>query len=129
MKIVMDTNIIVSAFLNPKGIPGEILSLVLTHKIILCYDNRIFSEYAEVLTRSKFDFDYDLVNNFLEFVRNNGEYIIVEPQDIQFDDEDDKIFYDVFKSSDAEYIITGNKKHYPQEENIISPREYKELKT
>ncbi|MDR0582917.1 MAG: putative toxin-antitoxin system toxin component, PIN family [Treponema sp.] len=95
MKIVLDTNILVSAFLNPKGIPGEILSLVLTHKIILCYDNRIFSEYTRVLTRSKFDFDYDLVNNFLEFVRNNGEYIMVEPQDIQFDDEDDKIFVTV----------------------------------
>jgi putative PIN family toxin of toxin-antitoxin system len=129
MRVILDTNIIVSAFLNPKGIPGEILSLVLMHKIIICYGNKIFSEYTDVLSRSKFNFDNDLVNNFLEFIRNNGEYIVAEPQAIQFDDEDDKIFYDVFKSSDAEYIITGNKKHYPQEENIISPREYKELKT
>jgi putative PIN family toxin of toxin-antitoxin system len=119
MRVILDTNIIVSAFLNPKGIPGDILSLVLTHKIIICYDNKIFSEYTDILTGSKFNFDNDLVNNFLEFVRNNGEYIVAESQDIQFDDKDDKIFYDVFKSGDAEYLITGNKKHYPQEENII----------
>jgi putative PIN family toxin of toxin-antitoxin system len=124
MRVILDTNIIVSAFLNHKGIPGEILSLVLTHKIIICYDNKIFSEYTDVLMRSKFNFDNDFVNNFLEFVRNNGEYIVAETQDIQFDDVVDNILYDVFKSSNAEYIITGNKKHYPQEENIISPREY-----
>ncbi|GHT99213.1 PIN domain-containing protein [Spirochaetia bacterium] len=127
MKVVLDTNVIVSAFLNPKGIPGEILSLVLSEKIILCYDNKILSEYTDVLTRSKFNFNKELVNDFLEFVKIYGEYIVAESQDIQFIDEDDKIFYDVFRSSDANYIITGNKKHYPKEENILLPREFKEI--
>jgi putative PIN family toxin of toxin-antitoxin system len=128
MKVVLDTNIIVSAFLNPKGIPGEIVSLVLTRKMKLCYDNKIFSEYSDVLMRSKFDFDNELVNAFLGFIKINGEYTIAESQNIQFNDEDDKMFYDVFKSSGAEYLITGNKKHYPPEEKIISPKEYKDLK-
>jgi putative PIN family toxin of toxin-antitoxin system len=98
MKIVLDTNIIVSAFLNPKGIPGEILSLVLTHKIKVCYDNKIFSEYTDVLTRSKFDFDNELVNAFLDFIKTNGEYIIAESQNIPFDDEDDKMFMTYLKA-------------------------------
>ncbi|GHV96480.1 PIN domain-containing protein [Spirochaetia bacterium] len=127
MKAVLDTNIIVSAFLNPKGIPGEILSLVLSEKIILCYDNKILSEYTDVLTRSKFNFNKELVKDFLEFVKIYGEYIVAESQDIQFIDKDDKIFYDVFRSSDANYIITGNKKHYPKEKNILLPREFKEI--
>ena len=127
MKIVLDTNIIVSAFLNPKGLPAEIVSLVLAKKIILCYDNKILSEYTEVLTRSKFNFNIELIHNFLEFVKNNGEYIVAESQPIQFNDEDDKVFYDVFKSSNAEYIITGNTKHYPRETNIITPKEFKEI--
>ncbi|GHU71655.1 PIN domain-containing protein [Spirochaetia bacterium] len=132
MKVILDTNVIVSAFLNPKGIPAEILSLVLSEKIILCYDNKILSEYTDVLTRSKFNFNRELVNDFLEFVKIYGEYIVAEPQDIQFIDEsdrrsDDKIFYDVFRGSDTNYIITGNKKHYPKEENILLPREFKEI--
>ena len=127
MKIVLDTNIIVSAFLNPQGLPGEIVSLVLTKKIIVCYDNKILSEYTEVLTRSKFNFNIELVNDFLEFIKNNGEYIVSESQKILFTDEDDKIFYDVYKSSDSEYIVTGNVRHYPQERNIITPREFIEI--
>jgi predicted nucleic acid-binding protein len=64
----------------------------------------------------------------LNFIKDNGEYIIAEPQKIKFDDEDDKVFYDVYKSSDANCIITGNKKHFPKEKDIITPREYIELK-
>jgi putative PIN family toxin of toxin-antitoxin system len=127
MKIVLDTNIIVSAFINPKGAPAVIISLVLAGKITLCYDNRIFSEYMEVLKRSKFNFDNILVDAFLDFIKDNGEYIIAEPQNIKFDDEDDKAFYDVYKSCDANYIVTGNTKHFPHEKNIITPREYLEL--
>ncbi|GHV76840.1 PIN domain-containing protein [Spirochaetia bacterium] len=128
MNVVLDTNVIVSAFLNPKGIPAEIVSLVLSEKIILCYDNKILSEYTDVLTRSKFNFNRELVNDFLEFIKTYGEYIVAESQDIQFIDEDDKIFYDVFRSSDTNYIITGNKKHYPKEKNILLPREFKEIR-
>jgi putative PIN family toxin of toxin-antitoxin system len=127
MKIVLDTNIIVSAFINPKGVPAVIISLILARKITLCYDNRIYSEYVEVLRRTKFNFDNILVDGFLGFIKDRGEYIIAEPQNMKFDDEDDKIFYDVYKSSDANYIITGNKKHFPQDKNIITPREYIEL--
>jgi putative PIN family toxin of toxin-antitoxin system len=127
MKIVLDTNIIVSAFINPKGTPGEIISLILAKKITICYDNKIFSEYMEILKNSKFNFDNILVDEFLNFIKENGEYIIAVPQKIKFSDEDDKMFYDVYKSSDAYYIITGNKKHFPKEKNIITPREYIEL--
>jgi putative PIN family toxin of toxin-antitoxin system len=127
MKIVLDTNIIVSAFINPKGIPGEILSLLLAKKITICYDNKIFSEYMEVLKKSKFNFDNTLMDEFLDFIKENGEYIAAVPQTVKFEDEDDKVFYNVYKSSDANYIITGNKKHFPKENNIITPREYIEL--
>ncbi|MDR1893494.1 MAG: putative toxin-antitoxin system toxin component, PIN family [Spirochaetales bacterium] len=127
MKIVLDTNIIVSTFINPKGIPGEILSLVLTKKITVCYDNKILSEYTEVLKKSKFNFNNVLVDDFLNFIKENGEYIIAESQKIKFNDKDDKAFYDVYKSSSADYIVTGNKKHFPQEKYIITPKEYKEV--
>jgi putative PIN family toxin of toxin-antitoxin system len=127
MKIVLDTNIIVSAFINPKGIPSEIISLLLAKKITICYDNKIFSEYMEVLKKSKFNFNSTLIDAFLDFIKDNGEYIVAEPQKIKFDDDDDKVFYDVYKSSGANYIITGNKKHFPKEDNIITPREYMEL--
>jgi predicted nucleic acid-binding protein len=96
-------------------------------KITVCYDNRILPEYMEVLKKSKFNFDNILVDGFLDFTKDNDEYIIAEPQNIKFDDKDDKVFYDVYKSGDANYIITGNKKHFPEENNAVTPREYIEL--
>jgi putative PIN family toxin of toxin-antitoxin system len=53
MKIVLDTNVIVSAFLNPRGLPGEIVSLVLTKKLTVCYDYKILSEYTKILRKSE----------------------------------------------------------------------------
>jgi predicted nucleic acid-binding protein len=68
-----------------------------------------------------------LQGELVDFIKDNGEYIIAEPKAVKFDDEDDKAFYEVYKSSDANYIVTGNKKHFPRETDIITPREYIEL--
>ena len=53
MKIVLDTNVLVSSLLNPDGSPAKILNLILSEKIILLYDNRILNEYYDVLKREK----------------------------------------------------------------------------
>jgi hypothetical protein len=37
------------------------------------------------------------------------------------------MFYDIYRSGDANFIITGNKKHFPKEKNIITPKQYVEL--
>jgi predicted nucleic acid-binding protein len=49
------------------------------------------------------------------------------PQNIRFTDEDDRIFYELYKSSESDFLITGNIKHFPKERNIITPREFIEL--
>ncbi|MBN1308985.1 MAG: putative toxin-antitoxin system toxin component, PIN family [Chitinispirillaceae bacterium] len=56
MTAVLDTNVLVSALLNPYGTPSSILNLIIKEKIILAYDVRILCEYEEVLHRPRFDF-------------------------------------------------------------------------
>jgi putative PIN family toxin of toxin-antitoxin system len=56
VKVVLDTNVIVSALINPYGAPASILGLVLEEKIELCYDTRILIEYRDVVMRPKFGF-------------------------------------------------------------------------
>ncbi len=92
MKIVLDTNVLISSLLNPNGNPAKILNLILSLKIILLFDNRIINEYYNVLKREKF----------------------------QFSDEDDKKFYEVFISS-TDYLVTGNINHFPKEKLIVKP--------
>ena len=124
MKVILDTNIIVSALLSPHGLSAKILNLVLNGKLTIVYDNIIFAEYVDVLNRNKFKLDKELVNLVIDFIAKEGEYVIAEFQNIKFTDEDDKAFYEVYKSGHVDYLITGNKKHFPNEKGIITAREF-----
>jgi len=124
MKIILDSNVIVSALLSPNGLPAKILNLILSGSVTIVYDNLILSEYINVLGREKFKIDKELLEIVIGFIKEEGEYKIAMPQKIKFKDEDDKIFYELFKSGDVDYLITGNKKHFPNEKGIMNPREY-----
>jgi putative PIN family toxin of toxin-antitoxin system len=124
MKIVLDTNVVVSALINASGIPGRILALVLNGKIKILYDNRIIFEYIDVLSRKDFKFTGETINDMMDYFRSDGEFINSEYSNVKFIDETDKKFYEVFKSGEARYLITGNIKHFPKENGIVNPKEF-----
>ena len=124
MKVVIDTNIIVSALLSPRGLSAKLLNLVLEKKIIIVYDNNILLEYLDVLNRDKFKLDKELVNIIINFITKEEEYKTAEFQKIKFNDEDDKAFYELYKNEDVDFLITGNKKHLPDEKNIVTVRSF-----
>jgi putative PIN family toxin of toxin-antitoxin system len=124
MKIALDTNVIVSALLCPQSLPAKILGLVLNGTIRIVYDNNVLVEYIDVLNRDKFKINSEIIKTVLDFITNDGEYIISIPQNVKFSDEDDKIFYELYKSGEVDFLITGNIKHFPKEKNIITPREF-----
>jgi putative PIN family toxin of toxin-antitoxin system len=124
MKVVLDTNVIVSALLSPSGIPARILSLVLDGIVTIVYDNKILMEYFDVLNREKLKIDKDLVNLVVDFIDKEGEFKTAMPQTTIFDDEDDRIFYELYKTGGVDFLITGNIKHFPHERGIVSPRKF-----
>ncbi|MDR2591372.1 MAG: putative toxin-antitoxin system toxin component, PIN family [Chitinispirillales bacterium] len=124
MNVVVDTNVIVSALINANGVPARVLSLVLGGSIRILYDNRIIFEYVEVLSMNKFGFSKNAINSVIVYIKHSGEFINSEPIKRPFSDESDKKFYEVYKSAPAQYLITGNLKHYPQEDAIVSPRDF-----
>lgn len=127
MTVVLDTNVIVSALISPGGIPATILSLLLNGKLTVQYDNRILEEYGAVLSRSKFPFKESLIRQLLDYIRNEGEFVTAEPTKVHFANMDDRAFYEVAKTGNAKYLITGNKRHFPNEEKVRSPREFVEI--
>jgi putative PIN family toxin of toxin-antitoxin system len=124
MKIVLDTNVIVSALINPQGIPGRILALVLNGKLQIAYDNRIIFEYIDVLSRKKFGFNKEVIDDLIDYFKNDGEFINSEYANVKLIDDTDKKFYEVFKSGEARCLITGNKKHFPKDKRILLPKEF-----
>lgn len=68
MKIVLDTNVIISSLLNSDGSPAGVLNLLLNGRITLLYDNRILGEYLAVISRDKFGFRREWIDSLIDFI-------------------------------------------------------------
>lgn len=124
MFVVVDTNILVSAFWSRNGNPAKIIGLIQNRIITPCYDYRILEEYEEVLSRARFGFDEWEINDFLSQIKDDGISVVAQAVDIPFVDESDKKFYEVAKSCNAK-LITGNIRHFPPDDIlVISPADF-----
>lgn len=125
MRVILDTNIVVSAFLSPNGKPAVILGLVLSRSVEICINAAILSEYIEVLSRSKFTgkIHRSAIIRFFEIVRSFGFVVSTFISGIDMPDEADRKFYDAAVSANA-LLVTGNKKHYPCKSFVCDPGEF-----
>ena len=119
MRLVVDTNIIVSALLSSESKAFQLLSDVLDGKYIVLISEEIFKEYEDVLSRDKFGFDSDIINLLLNWFRENAVWVEVLESDAPMKDEKDRVFYDLAKSCKAR-LVTGNIKHYPVDELVTA---------
>ena len=130
MKLVADTNVLVSGFLQPRGPSGQIVRAIAQGAIRLFFDARILEEYREVLLRPKFTFRPADVASFLDQVRSLGTPVAASPLSIQLLDPDDTPFLEVALSARATYLVTGNRRHFPESPleilKIVTPREFLE---
>lgn len=123
IKVVIDTNILVSALLNPSGNPARVLDHLLNNAIMLCYDSRIIEEYQEVLQRPKFGFNKKAVKQVVDYLVLAGISIVAAPLAISFEDESDLKFLEVADSAKA-YLVTGNIRHFPKEPFVVTPLDF-----
>ena len=126
---VIDTNVIVSALLtkNFHAATFQVIGAVLTGDIIPLYSNEIFSEYSEVLRRDKFNLRGETVDKLLSKIELFGvEVMPVKTEEILVD-ADDTIFYETVSAFNNAYLITGNKKHFPDVDFVVSPAEMMEI--
>ncbi len=130
-KIIIDTNVIVSSLISNSFPAYIIYDLIFKNKVEFCLSKDIFSEYIEVLGRSKFD-------RFKEF-KLKAEIVIskigqiskyYEPKvkiDIIKDISDNK-FLELASESFADFLITGNSQDFTithfESTKIVSPKTY-----
>ena len=129
MKVVLDTNVLVSGFLNPRGAPGALVRLAAEGRLTPCYDARILAEYREVLLRPRFGLTPGLVDAFLDQVESEGHPASPRPLSSRLPDPDDEPFLEVAASCVAP-LVTGNLRHYPASARagveVESPAEFLE---
>ena len=120
LKVVLDTNVLVSALWTPAGNASTIVNLIFSDNLIPCFDQNILDEYKAVLSRPRLTFSQDKVNKLINEITSRGLSATVMPSKIQLPDETDRKFYDVAKFFKA-YLITGNTKHFPNASFITNP--------
>lgn len=124
---IIDTNVIVSALIskNPQSPPVQVLRETLCGNIIPLYHSDIINEYFEVLSRPKFHLNADTIKTVINSIISNGMEVTPSPTGEIFIDPDDLIFYEVAmeKRDDGSYLVTGNLKHYPERDFIVTPAE------
>ena len=122
MKVVLDTNVFVSSFFNPKGYPKKVIDLWKKGEIILCLCAEILEEYVEVLSRLGLEGEpemRELLGLFkkrinLEFVAIDGSLQLIP------EDPDDNKFIECALNSHADVVISGDK-------HLKELRRYKEI--
>lgn len=128
---VIDTNVFVAALLtkNADSATVKVFEAVADGLITPLYHNDILEEYAEVLGRPKFRFSKAKIGTILEMIKKYGIEVFPKPTGEIFIDMDDLIFYEVAmeKRDDDAYLVTGNQKHYPVRDFIVTPSEMIEI--
>lgn len=124
---VIDTNVLLSALLskNEDSATIKVLDAVFEGKIIPLYHQDILAEYDEVLHREKFHLRETVIRTVLDAVRQYGVEVFPQFTGAVLIDMDDLVFYEVAmeKRDDDAYLVTGNQKHYPFRDFIVTPAE------
>lgn len=127
LRLVLDTNIVVSAALKPEGLQRTVLLLALAKPARLYISIPVFKEYRAVLARPEFRIRKGLQQRFIRLIEKNAH--IVEPArrlEVTTDSHDN-IFVECADAARADFLVTGNIRHFPRywkRTKIITSREF-----
>lgn len=130
LRLVLDTNVLVSAALKPNGLERTALILAITKPARLYVSQPIFEEYRDVLGRGELKIRKGARRQLLQLLRRRS-YAVRPSRRVQAaGDPDDNKFLECADAARADYLITGNRRHFPKhwkKTKIITARELVEL--
>jgi uncharacterized protein len=127
LRLVIDTNVMVSAALNPDGLQRTTILLAITKPARLYVSPPILEEYAGVLARPHLKIRKGVRQQLLQLIKDSSHIVVPSHRLEVANDPDDNIFLECADKAGADYLITGNQKHFPQfwkKTKIITSREF-----
>lgn len=121
LRVVLDTNVIVSAILTPGRIPSSVLALGMQGSIKLFLSPDILDEYRQVLRRPAFGFEPGAIDVFLGDLETAAIMVYPQSRAASALDEADNRILECAEAAKAHYMVTGNRKHSPFQ-NLPGPR-------
>lgn len=127
LRLVVDTNIVVSAALKPDGLQRTVLLLAITKPARLYVSAAILAEYRDVLSRPELEIRKGLRNQLLQIIQDRS-HTVTRARRLQVtSDPGDNIFLECADAARADYLVTGNARHFPRfwkKTKIITSREF-----
>lgn len=114
LRLVIDTNVVVSAALKPEGLQRTVLLLAMTKPVRWYISDPVMSEYETVLARPELKIRRSLRQQFLQLIKNHAR--VVKPSRLGpvTSDPADNIFIECADAARADYLVTGNQRHFPK---------------
>ena len=130
LRLVVDTNIVVSAALMPDGLQRTVLLLAITRPARLYVSSAILTEYRDVWSRPEFRLRKGLRRQLLDLIRKRG-HLVNPTRTVQVaKDPDDNKFLECADAARADYLVTGNSRHFPtfwKNTKVVTSREFLNL--
>jgi putative PIN family toxin of toxin-antitoxin system len=127
LRLVIDTNVVVSAAIKPRGLQRVALVLAVTKPARLYVSQAVLNEYEEVLARSVLRLSRGTRLQVLQMMRNRSFLVSPQRRLAVTKDLDDNIFLECAEGARADYLITGNSRHFPKfwrNTKIVTCREF-----
>jgi uncharacterized protein len=127
LRLVIDTNVIISAAIKPESLQRTTFLLAITKPARLYVSRPILEEYAEVLSRPELHIRKGLRQQLRQLIKNHSHIVTPSRRLEVAGDPDDNMFLECADSAKADYLVTGNQKHFPifwKKTKVITPREF-----
>jgi len=127
LRLVIDTNIVVSAALKADGLQRTVLLLATAKPATLYVSEAVFAEYREVLARPELKIRKGLRQQLLQLIQSRAHPIKPSRALQVTKDPDDNKFLECADAARADYLVTGNTRHFPKfwkKTKVITSREF-----
>lgn len=130
IRVVVDTNVLVSALLQPLGLPAAVLMRALSGGVQMCVSDAVLAEYEEVIRRPHLKRDAEVIDGTLRSIREIARHVTPAVRASACSDPDDNMFLDCAEAARADYLVTGNQRHFPErwrKTRVVGVREFIEI--
>src|ERR1700676_674804 len=130
LRLVIDTNVLVSAALKPTSLQRTTFLIAISKPARLYVSQPILEEYSEVLARPELRIRKGLRLQLLQLIKNHGHTVVPTRQLEATTDPAENIFLECADAARADYLVSGNQKHFPRfwkKTKVVTPREFVSL--
>jgi len=111
MRVVPDTNVLISGFVYPNGIPGKIINAWRHKKIEFCISHYILDEFVRVMPKiENHPLDKTEIRELADILVFFSDVVNPEKAEIlELRDANDQLVLGTLVASGADHLITGDK--------------------